>query len=134
MSRQKNINYINRVDFPARLAKLLAETGLTQAEFAQRIGVAQPNVSDWLKGKHRPTRSSLFLIFREFGEDLDGTAHVPLPTGGQVIGERQARYGVGLSASQQALVRKIEQLLAQGPPEIEGRLRLAVALISSNKI
>jgi predicted XRE-type DNA-binding protein len=43
-----------KAGFVQRIAKLIAEEGLTQAEAAARMGMSQPDVSKMLKGQFRP--------------------------------------------------------------------------------
>lgn len=40
--------------FAQRLVRLRKERGLSQAELAQRLGIAQPNVSDYERGETQP--------------------------------------------------------------------------------
>lgn len=42
-----------------RIAKLLKETGWSQAELARRIGVSQQTVQQWVSGKSTPKPASL---------------------------------------------------------------------------
>ena len=37
------------------IAQHLADVGLTQRELAERVGVSQPTVSDWVNGEKIPT-------------------------------------------------------------------------------
>jgi transcriptional regulator with XRE-family HTH domain len=52
------------------LKKYLADSEMTQAEFALAINVSQPTVSDWINGKMRPTVDSLLTISRVTGLSL----------------------------------------------------------------
>ena len=46
--------------FGDRLARLRKERGITQVELAQRVGIAQPNISDYERGESQP--SADFII------------------------------------------------------------------------
>ena len=53
----------NIVLWDAQLVKALRQhMGLTQAEFAQELGVRQPTVSEWETGAYGPRRSSSKLL------------------------------------------------------------------------
>lgn len=45
----------------------LERHNLTHTEFAERVGVAQPTVTDWINGKKTPSRDSLPKLSRELG-------------------------------------------------------------------
>lgn len=48
----------------------MKDNGLNQEQFAQRLGVKQSMVSDWVNAKHSPSRSTQKLIEVEFyGDD-----------------------------------------------------------------
>jgi len=59
---------------PERVAALRRRLGLTQAEFARRLGVRQQTVSEWETGLHRPRGASVTLlrILAEEAEPWDG--------------------------------------------------------------
>ena len=44
-----------KLDFKDILKAFLKENALTQTEFARTIGVKQSQVSEWLKGKAKPS-------------------------------------------------------------------------------
>ena len=53
----------NIILWDAQLVKALRQhMGLTQAEFAQELGVRQPTVSEWETGAYGPRRSSSKLL------------------------------------------------------------------------
>jgi transcriptional regulator with XRE-family HTH domain len=54
-------------------ARYEAETGrkLTQAAFAEAVGMEQPTVNAWLNGKALPSVKSLEKVVAFFGADLD---------------------------------------------------------------
>lgn len=45
---------MEEMEFREILEEFLIEKGLTQTAFAERIGVKQSQVSEWLKGKAKP--------------------------------------------------------------------------------
>ncbi|WP_192498149.1 helix-turn-helix domain-containing protein [Tepidiforma bonchosmolovskayae] len=47
---------------PERVTALRRRLGLTQAEFARRLGVRQQTVSEWETGLHRPRGASTTLL------------------------------------------------------------------------
>lgn len=46
-------------EFKDILQDFLLENGLTQTEFANKVGVKQSQVSEWLKGKAKPGYDTL---------------------------------------------------------------------------
>lgn len=60
----------------------LSESDKTQAELAKALGVSQPTVSDWLKGKFSPNAKKLRAISDYTGISVDALlASVPASTG-----------------------------------------------------
>jgi len=53
------------------LKRYLEEHKVTQVEFAERIGVHQPTVSDWLSGRFKPSLANLQAISAETGLSID---------------------------------------------------------------
>lgn len=53
------------------LGAYLDKQGLTQTEFARRIGVSQSVVSDIINGEHSPSLDTLVRISKETGLSLD---------------------------------------------------------------
>jgi transcriptional regulator with XRE-family HTH domain len=60
-----------KLSFGEWLADLLLEKRLRQREVADRIGVAESTVSDWINGDKRPTRRSLRAVAEALGVDRD---------------------------------------------------------------
>lgn len=58
-------------NFPDILNDFLLCNDLTQTAFAQRIGVKQSQVSEWLKGKAKPGYDILKRMAIEFGVSAD---------------------------------------------------------------
>lgn len=52
--------------FAGRLRELLTALGLSQGEFAKRLGVSQSAVSQWLSGTREPKHSHLQRIIDTF--------------------------------------------------------------------
>lgn len=46
-------------EFKQILKEFLNENGMTQVDFAKKIGVRQSQVSEWLKGKAKPNYDTL---------------------------------------------------------------------------
>lgn len=45
-----------------KLDKYLADKGITQVEFAKKLGTFQQNVSDWVKGNTKPLPATIQKI------------------------------------------------------------------------
>ena len=59
------------MEFAEILDQFLFDRNLTQTAFAIAIGVKQPQVSEWLKGKAKPGYDSLKAICIAFGCTAD---------------------------------------------------------------
>jgi transcriptional regulator with XRE-family HTH domain len=57
---------IIRGSLVSNLSTLMARHGLTQAAFAERVGVSQPTVSEWLNMSVWPTPESLERVAEVF--------------------------------------------------------------------
>ncbi len=57
--------------FPEILSEFLKENNLTQGQFAQKIGVKQSQVSEWLKGKAKPGYDTLQQMATAFNMSAD---------------------------------------------------------------
>ena len=57
--------------FPEILSEFLKENNLTQGQFAQKIGVKQSQVSEWLKGKAKPGYDTLQQMSTAFNVSAD---------------------------------------------------------------
>lgn len=53
------------------LRDYLELTDTKQADFAKRVGVEQPTVSDWINGEHLPRPEMLLRISKETGISVD---------------------------------------------------------------
>ncbi len=67
---------MNKVDIPALIKTLRKRLGLTQEQFAQRVGVTYSTVNHWENGKRVPLP---FLVKRlvEIREELDSRDRKP---------------------------------------------------------
>ena len=59
------------LEFKEILEDFLIEKGFTQVAFAERIGVKQSQVSEWLKGKAKPSYDILKRMAISFGISAD---------------------------------------------------------------
>ena len=64
-------DYSMENDFRIILQEFLKAEGLTQSAFAQKIGVKQSQVSEWLKGKAKPGYDSLKAMSAVFNVSSD---------------------------------------------------------------
>ena len=58
-------------NFTEILRDFLAENGITQTEFAKKIGVKQSQVSEWLRGKAKPGYDTLKAMATAFNISAD---------------------------------------------------------------
>lgn len=54
-----------------RIAQLRIERGLSQADLAKAIGVAQPTIANWEKGAKRPASAKLAKVAEYFNVSTD---------------------------------------------------------------
>ena len=59
------------VAFKEILREFLEDSGITQTEFAKRIGVKQSQVSEWLRGKAKPGYDTLKAMATAFEVSAD---------------------------------------------------------------
>lgn len=59
------------MEFVKILEYILKDYGLTQTEFAKKVGVKQSQVSEWLKGKSKPGYDNLKSICISIGVSAD---------------------------------------------------------------
>jgi transcriptional regulator with XRE-family HTH domain len=65
--------------FVERLNSLYRSTGLSQTQYARKIGVAQGTVARWLSGEYMPTVESIEIISNYHHKSVDwmlGIEHV----------------------------------------------------------
>ena len=58
-------------NFTEILRDFLAENGITQTEFAKKVGVKQSQVSEWLRGKAKPGYDTLKAMATAFNISAD---------------------------------------------------------------
>lgn len=58
-------------EFKEILDDFLKENGLSQSEFARKVGVKQGQVSEWLKGKASPSYYNLRAMAQAFNISAD---------------------------------------------------------------
>ena len=49
------------------IRQVMQEKNLSQQAFAQKIGVNQTTVSQWLLGKKKPGYDSILMMYQQFG-------------------------------------------------------------------
>ena len=59
------------MDFTVILKEFLSENGLTQADFAKKIGIRPSQVSEWMSGKAKPGYDNLKAMCVAFGVPAD---------------------------------------------------------------
>lgn len=52
-----------------RMAVIVLQKGMTQKEIAEKVGVHQPKVSEWLRGLRMPNSKFLFKLANVLDED-----------------------------------------------------------------
>ena len=52
-----------------RMAVIVLQKGMTQKEIAEKVGVHQPKVSEWLRGSRMPNSKFLFKLANVLDED-----------------------------------------------------------------
>jgi transcriptional regulator with XRE-family HTH domain len=60
-----------------RLRRYLDTEGMSQVEFARRVGVSQPTVWEWINGKTSPSVDNLRAISRETKISIDELLAAP---------------------------------------------------------
>lgn len=74
--------------FGARLQRLRAKVGLSQAEVAKRIGVSAPSISSWEKGRARPKRGRMAKLAAILGVPASDLLDDAAPEGFQDLIDR----------------------------------------------
>ena len=59
------------MEFPEKLAKLIADSGMNQSRLSRHTGIAQSAISEMTVGKRRPYLDQGFRIARAIGVPLD---------------------------------------------------------------
>lgn len=59
------------MDFIEILKELMIDFNLNQTQFANKLGLKQSQISEWLKGKSKPGYDNIKLICETFGISAD---------------------------------------------------------------
>lgn len=59
------------MEFSERLKKLRKDTGLTQVEVANKLGISQPAYASWERGIKKPTQDNLVKIAQILNVSVD---------------------------------------------------------------
>ena len=101
------------LDVGKRIAELRG--GLTQAVFAERLGVDRKTVVGWEAGKRLPDGSSLLKLMSEFGTDVNYLLT------GRTVGSTATQ----LSQREAALIDNYRHTDGEGQKVIEGTANMA---------
>lgn len=102
-----------------RLARLRRERGITQAELAERLGLAQPNISDYERGILRLNAELILRLTGILKVSSDELLGIQEPKGRVAAGNRRiARRLEEIERlprrDQEALLRTIDAFLSKG--------------------
>jgi bacteriophage CI repressor helix-turn-helix domain len=59
------------MEFSERLKKLRKDTGLTQVDVAEKLGISQPAYASWERGVKKPTQDNLVKIAQVLNVSVD---------------------------------------------------------------
>ncbi len=100
-----------------RLSYLRKERGVTQVELAEKLGVGQPNLSDYERDIYRPNADMLLKIVEVLdisADDLLGRKYKPdEPAVSRSIMRRVLKMQMLSRRDQQALLRTIDAFLSK---------------------
>jgi transcriptional regulator with XRE-family HTH domain len=83
-----------KMEVAARLADALVQQGLTQKEFAEKLGKRPSEISKWLSGKQNFTLETLCLIEGALGIDLLQISSQAVASEGGLVAKAVARERV----------------------------------------
>jgi transcriptional regulator with XRE-family HTH domain len=97
----------------ARIARMRRQRGVTQVELARRVGLAQPNISDYERGAYFPNAAMIIQIARALGASGDELLGLtPAPRDGRPLSRRVRRRFERVealpAAQQRALLKTID--------------------------
>ena len=99
-----------------RIKTLRKEFGLSQKDFAERIGVSRDNIASYETGRRVPSDAVSELICREFGVSKDwlltGDGEMRVPEASDALSEACRGYGAGDA------VTKVLQAVLEVKPDI----------------
>ena len=121
------------IDLGKRLRETLAKRDLSQANLAHKLGVSVTQISDWVSGRHRPTRATRGLIAALLGVSEKWLTEGIAPAykeggeGGEgQIAEASAPY---LGKKERRLMEEINKLLDSGDEVVFQHLKRQVNLL-----
>jgi transcriptional regulator with XRE-family HTH domain len=122
VARKKATETSGQETLGARLARLRRERGLTQVELAQRLGVAQPVVSDYERGELRLHGQLIVKLTAILGVTSEELLGLKAPaSNGPLKNRRLLRRLQAIERlprrDQQALLRTIDRFLESFQPE-----------------
>ena len=62
---------MNDIKIAKRIKEIMMEEKLNQVQLAEKIGVTQVAVSNWINGRKEPSINSLWLLADYFGVSVD---------------------------------------------------------------
>lgn len=112
----------------ARLERLRRERGLTQAELARLVDMAQPNISDYERGMYVPTATTIIRLAQVLGVSTDtllGLEPVKNDTAGldRAVLRRVRKLEDLSQRDRQAVLRHIDALVERGQAGAPRRVR-----------
>ena len=72
------------------IRKIRTDNGLSQDEFASKIGVARPTISNWENGKILPTTEQLIKLSQAFNVSIDSIVGVTVPYQNWIVPDTSA--------------------------------------------
>ena len=104
-----------------RIRQVRGQAGLTQADFASRVGVTRDIVASWENGRVEPSEAVVRFVCREFGISYvwlrDGQEPMNVPAEAQVLSKVE-RIMSGDNEFVKAVFRELTDLPAEAWEEI----------------
>ena len=109
----KNNRILN--NFSERFSSLIKESGITQMELAQKIGVSQAAINFYKTGKNMPGGEELYKISKFFGVSIDwlltGIESMSEDSATQMWRDRALRAEEKLDIAREALKGVLKKIL-----------------------
>lgn len=102
--------------FSRNLSAKIKEKGVTQRELAKILGVSEPTVHDWVKGKFYPRINKIELLARYFGCDKS-----------DLIEERETSYQRLSPQEVGDIIRRRREAIGLTPADISARVGMTEA-------